>query len=114
MWKIYKFIDLKKVGNSRAKIVGYLSKYITKNDIKFYRLPWHCFWDVSRLFTSVNFEEEDSKKYFDQIPESSANYNIHESEYLNIGGFKFIPDTKVFEDFDSANEAVYSVKLNDM
>jgi len=55
----------------------------------------------------VNFEEEDSNKYFDQLPESIANYNIHESEYLNTGGFKFIPDTKVFEDVDSANKAVY-------
>lgn len=34
---------------------------------------------------------------------------MHESEYLNTGGFKFIPDPKVFEDIDSANEVVYSV-----
>lgn len=109
----YNGIDVKKVGNTREKIVGYLSKYITKNDIEFYRLPWHCSRDVSRLFTSTNFQEEDSDRYFDQLPESSANYNIHESEYLNTGGFKFIPDTTVFEDIDSANEVVYSVKVHD-
>lgn len=106
----YNGIDVKKVGNTREKLVGYLSKYITKNEIEFYRLPWHCSRDVSRLFTTVNFEEEDSDRYFDLLPESMDEYNIHYSEYLNTGGFKFIPDTKVFEDIDSANEVVYSNK----
>lgn len=104
---------MKKVGNTREKIVGYLSKYITKNDIEFYRLPWHCSRNVSRLFTSTNFQEEDSDKYFDLIPESIEKYNVHYSDYYNTGGFKFIPDPKVFEDIDSANEAVYSAKIFD-
>jgi len=106
----YNGIHVKKVENEREKLGGYLTKYITKNEIEFYRLPWHCSRDVSRLFTSTNFQEEDSGRYFDQLPESMNNYHVHYSEYLNTGGFKFIPDTKVFEDIDSANEAVYSVK----
>ena len=69
--------------------------------------------DVSRLFTKVNFEEEDSDKYFSQIPESIEKYNIHYSDYYNTGGFKFIPDLKFFEDIDSVNEVVYSVKVHD-
>lgn len=109
----YNGIDVKKVGNTREKLVGYLSKYITKNDIEFYRLPWHCSRDVSRLFTSTNFQEEDSDRYFDQLPESMNNYNVHYSEYLNTGGFKFIPTTRVYEDIDTANEAVYSVTVHD-
>jgi hypothetical protein len=104
----YNGIDVKKVGNTREKLVGYLSKYITKNDIEFYRLPWHCSRDVSRLFTSTNFQDEDSDRYFELLPYSSIEYNLHYSEYLNTGGFKFIPDTRVFEDIDSANEAIYS------
>jgi hypothetical protein len=110
----YNGIDVKKVGNTREKLVGYLSKYITKNDIEFYRLPWHCSRDVSRLFTTVNFDEEDSDRYFDMLPESMDEYNIHYSEYLNTGGFRFVPDTKVFEDIDSANEVVYSVRLKEI
>lgn len=106
----YNGIDVKKVGNGREKLVGYLTKYITKNNIEFYRLPWHCSRDVSRLFTSVNFEYEDADKYFDQMPESLEHYNVKYTEYFNTGGFKFVPDTKVFEDIDSANEAVYSNK----
>jgi len=31
---------------------------------------------------------------------------------MNTGGFKFIPDTKVFEDIDSVNEAVYIEKVH--
>lgn len=108
--KKYNGIDVKKVGNKREKLVGYLSKYITKNDIEFYRLPWHCSRDVSRLFTSVNFEMEDRDRYFDHLPEDLESYNVHYSEYLNTGGFKFMPDTKVFEDIDSANEVVYKSK----
>ena len=69
--------------------------------------------DVSRLFTKVNFEEEDSDKYFSQIPESIEKYNVHYTDYYNTGGFKFIPDSKVFEDIDSVNEVVYSVKVHD-
>lgn len=106
----YNGIDVKKVGNGREKLVGYLTKYITKNNIEFYRLPWHCSRDVSRLFTSVNFEYEDADKYFDQMPISLEHYNVKYTEYFNTGGFKFVPDTKVFEDIDSANEVVYCVK----
>lgn len=104
----YNGIDVKKVGNGREKLVGYLTKYITKNNIEFYRLPWHCSRDVSRLFTSVNFEYEDADKYFDQMPISLEHYNCHYTEYFNTGGFKFVPDTKVFVDIDSANEVVYA------
>lgn len=41
-------------------------------------------------------------------PESIEKYNIHYSDYYNTGGFKFIPDSKVFEDIDSVNEVVYA------
>jgi hypothetical protein len=71
-------------------------------------LPWTSSRDVSRLFPSTNFQEEDSARYFDQLPESVEKYNVHYNDYYNTGGFKFIPDPKVFEDIDSVNEVVYA------
>lgn len=65
----YNGVDVKKVDKNRRSLIGYLTKYITKNEIEFTHLPLHCSRDVSRLFTTINFEREDMDKYFDQIPD---------------------------------------------
>jgi hypothetical protein len=54
----------------------------TKNDIEFYHLPWHRSRDVSRLFTSINFERPEGEKYIDQLPKSPDMYNIHSTDYF--------------------------------
>jgi hypothetical protein len=50
-----------------------LSRYVAKNDILFYHLPWHCLRDVSRLFTSINFEKDESARYFEKLPSGPEN-----------------------------------------
>jgi hypothetical protein len=61
---------------------GYLVKYISKNDVTFYRLPWHCSRDVSRLFTSETVDEPEEKERLDKIlPEDPAKYSIHEEQH---------------------------------
>ena len=37
------------------KISMYLTKYVSKNDTKSDRLPWHCSRDISALFISINY-----------------------------------------------------------
>lgn len=81
----YNGVDVKRVGQKKKSLIGYLTKYITKNNIEFYRLPWHCSRDVSRLFTSMYFEEEDSDQILQKLPQDEKNYHIHESDYLPCG-----------------------------
>ena len=40
--KKYNGVDVKKVDKNRKSLIGYLTKYITKNEIEFTHLPWHC------------------------------------------------------------------------
>ena len=97
------------MGKNKKTLINYLAKYISKNDIEFYRLPWHRSRDVSRLFTSENMEESEEDKYFDLLPRELENYTpVIEEEYFNAAGFKFNPDYLVFEDIDALNEIIYS------
>jgi hypothetical protein len=40
--EVYNGVDVKKVGNNKKSLIGYLIKYVAKNNIEFYRHPWHC------------------------------------------------------------------------
>lgn len=105
--EVYNGVDVKKIGNNRKSLIGYLIKYVAKNNIEFYRLPWHCSRDVSLLNTSTNFNEPDDKKYFDLLPNLEEKYNIKKTEKYNAAGFNFIPDDELYNEVDSYNEAFY-------
>jgi hypothetical protein len=104
----YNGVAVKKVGKDKKVIISYLTKYVTKNTVEFYRLPWHCSRDVSRLFTSMNFDEPDENGYFDELPQSTKEYNFYKTEYYRSGAFKFNPKQEIYNDLDSANEAIYN------
>jgi hypothetical protein len=104
----YNGIDVKRVKGSRKSLLSYLVKYISKNEIEFYRLPWHCSRDVSRLFTSMNFEDEDDDKVYDHLPEDPEQYHTTYDTYFTIQGFKFTPEEIIFNELDGVNEIVYN------
>jgi hypothetical protein len=104
----YNGVDVKKVDKNRKSLIGYLTKYITKNEIEFTHLPWHCSRDVSRLFTKVNFDTAERDKYFDQIPDSVEKYNVFITDNYKVAGFKFRPSDNIFSELDSVNELLYS------
>jgi hypothetical protein len=108
----YNGIDVKKVGNKRNSLISYLVKYISKNNIEFYRLPWHCSRDVSRLFTSIYFDVPDDDPYFEKLPRVTLDnitdkYNVEKTEKYNVAGFKFLPDQDLFKELDRTNEVLY-------
>lgn len=105
---IYNGIDVKKVGKKRKTLVGYLTKYITKNNIEFYRLPWHCSRNASKLFTSQNFRDKINERISRKLPDDESKYYIHHSSYCEVHAFKFIPDDDIFLDIDRVNEIVYN------
>ncbi|MBN2747565.1 MAG: hypothetical protein JXR34_12630 [Bacteroidales bacterium] len=105
----YNGVDVKRVGNNRKGLISYLAKYISKNEIEFFRLPWHCSRDVSRLFTSYVIDEDEEDKFFNAIPKELEKYTeILEHDYFRATGFKFNPEDKVFEEIDDLNEMIYS------
>jgi hypothetical protein len=60
------------------------------------------------LFTTINFDRTERDKYFDQIPVSSENYNIHITDNHKVAGFKFSPKDEIFVDLDIINEIIYN------
>jgi hypothetical protein len=112
--EVYNGVDVKKVGNNRKSLIGYLIKYVAKNNIEFYRYPWHCSRDISLLNTSTNFNEPDDKKYFDKLPriENISKiedlYRVKKTEKYNVAGFNFIPDEELYEEIDYVNEVMYN------
>jgi hypothetical protein len=103
----YNGVDVKLVKGKRKSLVSYLVKYVSKNEIEFYRLPWHCSRDVSRLFTAINFDESEEDKLYEHLPEDPEQYITKQEKYYTIQGFKFIPDERIFCDLDGVNEIVY-------
>lgn len=103
----YNRVDVKKVGKNENGLISYLTKYVTKNDIEFYHMPRHCSRDVSRLFTSINFERPEGDKYLDQLPKSPEMYKVHKTDYYKVKGFKIKPGDNIFSDLDGVNESIY-------
>jgi hypothetical protein len=113
----YNGVDVKRVGTDRKGLISYLAKYISKNEIEFYRLPWHCSRDVSRLFTSVNFEEDqvndfihedlDKDERSGKLPDKVEKYKMYYAERVNVGGFRFTPPKEIYIDLDETNELLY-------
>lgn len=109
----YNGVDVKRVKGSRKSLIGYLVKYISKNDIVFYRLPWHCSRDVSRLFISENFDEPGEKEELDKLlPDDPEKYSVYEDEHYTVKGFKFSPPEILFANLDSVNEIIYHQNNN--
>ena len=105
----YNGVDVKRVGGDTRILINYLAKYITKNEIEFYRLPWHCSRDISRLFTAINFEKEESARFIKHLPQSPDHYTeVKESDFFDVIGFKFTPKDEVFKGLDKINEKIYS------
>lgn len=104
----YNGVHVKRVKGSKKSLIGYLVKYISKNEISFYRLPWHCSRDVSRLFTSENIDEPEEKEKLDKLlPDDPEKYSIFEDQHYTVKGFKFSPPEILFTNLDTVNEIIY-------
>jgi hypothetical protein len=108
----YNGIDVKKVGGKRKALIGYLTKYITKNNIEFYRYPWHCSRNVSKLFNSQHIRDENSEVLLSKLPNDPDKYKIHVTDFCIVSAFKFIPDDKIFGEIDFVNELVYKTETH--
>ncbi len=66
--KKYNGVDVRHVNNNRKALNCYLTKYVSKNTISFFKLPYHSSHDISELFTAETFvNENDCNSLFHQL-----------------------------------------------
>lgn len=93
--------------DSTRKLSMYLTKYISKNDTKSDRLPWHCSRDISALFISINYQDVSNLEIADLIQDNPEAVTTYEKEYFTMHYFKFVPDDFHFKDLVEANNLIF-------
>lgn len=112
----YNGVDIKRCENNKKRLRQYLTKYISKNTISFYRLPYHSSRDISQLFTAQSFVNEFSKD-FQHIAAALKHIQtvVVENEYCTIeylsvmqpNGKFFNPPNDWFRLLNYMNEHIY-------
>jgi len=59
----YNGVDVRHVNNNRKALNCYLTKYVSKNTISFFKLPYHSSHDISELFTAETFTHENCSDF---------------------------------------------------
>lgn len=112
----YNGVDVKRVNNNRKALNCYLTKYISKNNIFFYRLPYHSSRDISELFTAETFtsiKDPDYKSILSVLMHINTFVIDNEYcsvEYLNVvqdNGKYFNPPDSWYWLRDHINELIY-------
>lgn len=112
----YNGVDVRHVNNNRKALNCYLTKYVSKNTILFYRLPYHSSRDISELFTAETFPHENCSD-FRPIKETIKHIKtfIVDNEYCTIeylcqkqdNGKYFNPPDEWYWLRDFLNEQIY-------
>lgn len=92
---------------AQRKLSYYLTKYISKNDVKSERLPWHCSRDISALFISINYDDVSNLEIADLIADNPEAVTTYEKEFFTMHYFKFQPDEFHFLDLTKANNLIF-------
>ena len=87
----------------------YLTKYVSKNNTKSDRLPWHCSRDISALFISINYSDVSMLEITDLISNNPNSVISYEKEYFTMHYFTFEPLDEWFNDLTAINNHIYSV-----
>lgn len=113
----YNGVDVKRCENNKKRLCQYLTKYISKNNIAFFRLPYHSSRDISELFTAETFSSEKSKEfqYIKNALEHITTYVV-DNEYFTIeylsqkqdNGKFFNPPDAWYWFLNHVNEQIYN------
>lgn len=96
---------------AQRKLSMYLTKYISKNNTKSLRLPWHCSRDISALFISVNYADVSNLEIAELIADNPDAVTTYEKEYFTMMYFKFVPDEYHFKVLIDVNNIIFD-KIN--
>lgn len=92
---------------AQRKLSYYLTKYISKNETKSERLPWHCSRDISALFISINYDDVSNLEIADLIADNPEAVTTYEEEFFTMHYFKFQPEEFHFLDLTKANNLIF-------
>lgn len=92
---------------SQRKLSYYLTKYISKNETKSERLPWHCSRDISALFISINYDDVSNLEIANLVADNPEAVTTYAGEFFTMHYFKFIPDEFHFIDLVKANNLIF-------
>ena len=92
---------------AQNKLMFYLSKYVSKNDTLSNRLPWHCSRDISALFTTQNFANENNVPLFQLIADNPEAVHSIKGDYFAIHFFRFQPDPTNFTELEDLNNCLH-------
>lgn len=76
---------------SKKALSMYITKYITKNDTKFFRLTWHCSRNISVLFSYVNGSVSDNL-LLSLMHEKDTFVKVFENLILYVPKIKVVTD----------------------
>ena len=93
--------------DSQRKLSYYLTKYISKNNTKSERLPWHCSRDISALFISINYSEHNQPEIVQLIADNPDAVVSYFDEYFTLSFYKFQPDENYFKDLIDVNNQIF-------
>lgn len=97
---------------SQRKLSYYLTKYISKNETKSERLPWHCSRDISALFISINYADVTNLEIAELIADNPEAVTTYEEEFFTMHYFKFVPDDFHFDDLTEVNNLIFATLHN--
>ena len=92
---------------AQRKLSYYLTKYISKNEVKSERLPWHCSRDISALFISINYDDVSNLEIANLIADNQEAVTTYEQEFFTMHYFKFQPEEFHFLDLTKANNLIF-------
>lgn len=93
--------------SAQRKLSYYLTKYISKNDTKSERLPWHCSRDISALFISINYDDVSNLEIANLIADNPEAVTTYEEEFFTMHYFKFQPEEFHFLDLTEVNNLIF-------
>lgn len=97
---------------AQRKLSYYLTKYISKNETKSERLPWHCSRDISALFISINYADVTNLEIAELIADNPEAVTTYNEEFFTMHYFKFVPDDFHFDDLTEVNNLIFETLHN--
>ena len=94
---------------ARAKLSKYLTKYISKNNIQSYRLPWHCSRDISALFTKELLNLDEYNRIVLHTQDYPQHYKIYPSDECTVYIPLFPVNLADYTDLQTINNKIYSI-----
>ena len=117
----YNGVDIAKNRNTRKVInlalqkdnrliISYLTKYITKNNEKFSRLPFHSSHSISKLTHKYLIDQFEAQMIWDNHQASNQNPKKFQIDFCTLIFFSNDVSEEVFKPIDEENEKLYVLR----